>query len=168
MRSITIPLRLLVVGALLLGSGAGTLGAQRSAADLVAGDPDPWPREFETSRFLVRLFPPQVDSWDGLRLDVHSAVEVVERAHERTLFGVVYFKARTQVDKAARMVVIDEITGLQASFPSAPEKAGQLLSFLQQQVKKGVRVVSLDRLEAAYAAVGFHLAVVLARRRLLK
>jgi hypothetical protein len=121
------------------------------APQLTADDPDPWPRVFENDRFSVRLFPPQVDSWNGSRLEVHSALEVVEKGKESPLYGVVSFAARTRIDKGARMVVIDELTGLSASFPSHPDKQKKLLDFLDKQFATKVKVVSLDRLEAALA-----------------
>lgn len=153
MRPIAAVLRCLFAGALALGFGAAVLRAQASTAG-IGGDPDPWPRVFENARYTIRLFPPQVDSWDGSRLAVHCAVEVVAQPSDHPLYGVVRFSARTQVDKAARMVVVDEISGLSATFPSNPDREAQLLAFLQKQVQKGVRVVSLDRLEAALAVSG--------------
>ena len=126
--------------------------ATPALSELTADDPDPWPRVFENDKFSVRLYPPQVDAWDGNRLDLHCAVSVVEKQIESPLYGVVTFKARTRVDKAARMVVIDEISGLSATLPANPSKANQLVGFLQRQAKEKIRVISLDRLEAALAA----------------
>lgn len=117
-----------------------------------ADEPDPWPRVFETDKVSVRLYPPQVDSWNGIRLEAHSALEVVEKATASPLYGVVNFAARTRVDKEARMVVLDEFLGLSAIFPSHPGKEAELLAFLQKQFKSKVRVLSLDRLESALAA----------------
>ena len=130
---------------------AGTPAPAPAVAPPAADDPDPWPRVFENDRFSVRFYPPQVDSWDGNRLEAHSALEVIEKGKESPLYGVVSFAARTRTDKEARMVVIDEFTGLSATFPSHPDKRGKLLGFLQKQFDKKVRVVSLDRLEAALA-----------------
>ena len=128
--------------------------AAQPAGPLAADDPDPWPRVFDGEKASVRVYPPQVDSWDGHRLEVHSAIEVVEKGKESPLYGVVSFAARTRIDKEARMVVIDEITGLSATFPSRPDLRGKLLAFLQKQFATKVKVVSLDRLEAALAVSG--------------
>jgi hypothetical protein len=128
--------------------------ATTSATAATADDPDPWPRVFENEKVSVRVYPPQVDSWNGVRLEAHSALEVMEKATASPLYGVVNFAARTRVDKEARMVVIDEFLGLSAIFPSHPDKEARLLAFLQKQFEAKVRVVSLDRLESALAVDG--------------
>ncbi len=115
-------------------------------------DPDPWPRVVETDQYLLAMFPPQVESWNGDRLRASSAVEITEKGKERPIYGVINFSARTRVDKDSRLVVIDEFQALEASLPSHAKSQPQLLGFLQKQFNDSVRVVSLDRLEAALAA----------------
>lgn len=132
----------------------GAVAAAPAVAPAPTDDPDPWPRVFEGPKASVRLYPPQVDAWKGDRLEAHSALEVIAKGTENPLYGVVSFAARTRVDKEARMVVLDEITGVAATFPSHPEMQTKLLGFLQKQFDKKVRVISLDRLEAALAASG--------------
>ncbi|MGB6642447.1 MAG: autotransporter, partial [Thermoanaerobaculia bacterium] len=115
-------------------------------------DPGPWPRLLEGGAYQVKLHPPQVDDWDGRRLNAHSAVEIGEKGKEGSTYGVVDFTARTRVDKDARLVIVDEYLGIRAQIPAQPEKEARLLGFLQKELNDTVRVVSLDRVETALAA----------------
>ena len=129
--------------------------AAAEAADLAEErDPDPWPRVLEGEGLLVKLHPPQVDSWDADRLVARGAVELSEKDKEGSTFGVISFSVRTRVDKDARLVVLDEYQSVTAEIPSQPGLEGTLLGLLQKQLTDVVRVVSLDRVETALAASG--------------
>ncbi|MGB6853778.1 MAG: autotransporter [Thermoanaerobaculia bacterium] len=135
---------------------AGSTGEQSAAAEAAVlveeSDPGPWPRLLEGGAYQVKLHPPQVDDWDGRRLNAHSAVEIGEKGKEGSTYGVVDFTARTRVDKDARLVIVDEYLGIRAQIPAQPEKEARLLGFLQKELNDTVRVVSLDRVETALAA----------------
>jgi hypothetical protein len=134
-------------------AAAAPAGAE-SAAPVAASDPDPWPRVLESDKYTIKLYPPQVDAWDGSILEAHSAVAVLPKGTENPLYGVVEFRARTRVDREARLVTIDQFQSVNATFPSHPDKASKLLGFLQKKLNDSVRVIALDRLETAVAASG--------------
>jgi len=115
-------------------------------------DLDPWPRLIEGDTHSLRVHPPQVDSWSGTQVTGRVAVELLETGKENPVYGVVEFSARTRVDKEARMVVVDEFQARTATLPSAPEAEPRLLGFVQKRLHDAMRVVALDRLEAALAA----------------
>jgi hypothetical protein len=92
-----------------------------------------------------------VDSWNGASLRAKSAIELLNEGQENPMYGVVDFAVRTRVDKESRLVVIDEFQSISASFPSNPEAESKLLGFLQKRFNDTVKIVSLDRLEAALA-----------------
>jgi hypothetical protein len=115
-------------------------------------EPEPWPRVIEDSHLLIKIYPPQIEEWDGRQLEARSALEIGEKDKEGSTYGVVHFITRTRVDKDARLVVFDEYQGIRASVPSQPDLEGKLLGFLQKQLNDTVRVVSLDRAETALAA----------------
>jgi hypothetical protein len=97
---------------------------------------------------VVTVYQPQVDAWNGLRLEGQAAVSL--RAGEGApTFGVMWFAARTSVDKPARLVILEELTITRTSFPSAPDKAEALTARLRAQVGNAPKVIALDRLEAA-------------------
>ena len=131
---------------------AGDSVAAEAAALVEEKDPEAWPRVLKQSPYLVELYPPQVDDWDGHQIKAHAAVKIGEEGKEGSTYGAVSFIARTRVDKEARLVVIDEYLGVQAKIPARPELEPKLLGFLQKQLNDAMRVVSLDRLEMALAA----------------
>lgn len=143
---------LIVVATARLGAQAPAAPAPAPPPEAVeAPDPDPWPRWIEGEAFSLRIHPPQIESWNGLRLTGRAAVEVLEKGKEHPVYGVVEFAARTRVDKDDRLVVIDEFVALGATLPAAPERQARLLGFVQQRFNDAVRIVSLDRVETALA-----------------
>jgi hypothetical protein len=135
-----------------LALGAPAAAQAPNAAPAAAPDPDPWPRLVASEKYELAIHPPQVESWDGRSLRATSAVAITDKSEKRTVYGVVTFAARTRVDKETRLVVIDEFQALEASLPAQTSSQPRLLGFLQKEFNDAVRVVSLDRLEAALAA----------------
>lgn len=133
-------------------TAAGAAAQAAAPAELEEPDLDPWPRLLEGDTHSLRIHPPQVESWNGTQLTARVAVEVLEKGKDSPIYGVVAFSARTRVDKEARLVVIDEFLARTASLPSAPEAEPRLLGFVQKKLYDVMKVVSLDRLEAALAA----------------
>ncbi len=132
-----------------------TLGqdAAAEAAALVGEQvPQAWPRVLEENGYRVELYPPRVESWDGLYLHAQSALTIGEKGKEGETYGLVKFVARTRVDKDARLVVIDEYQGVEAQLPAAPDREARLLGVLQKRLSDTVRVVALDRIETLLAA----------------
>ena len=81
--------------------------AKSSAAAVpAASDPDPWPRVMESDKFTLKVYPPQVDAWDGTILEAHSAVAALPKGTENPLYGVVEFRARTAELLARRWHVL--------------------------------------------------------------
>ncbi len=134
------------------GSTEPRSAAAEAAALVAESDPEPWPRVLESGAYQVKIYPYQVDDWDGRQLHAHSAIEIGEKDKEGSSYGVVDFVARTRVDKDARLVVLDEYLGIRAKIPAQPGQEAKLLGFLQKQLNDTVRVVSLDRIETALAA----------------
>ena len=110
-----------------------------------------WPRALTSNGMTAMIYEPQVDSWDGFNLKSHAAVAVRRTAKGEPVYGVVNFKALTLVDKSERIVTLEEVQVVDAKFPSAPDQTRDFLPVLQLTVKKRVRAIALDSLEAALA-----------------
>ena len=54
-----------------------------------------WPREIATSIGSVTIYQPQVDGWDGARLEFRAALSVKANAEAPPVFGVVWGSTRT-------------------------------------------------------------------------
>jgi hypothetical protein len=87
-------------GAPALAQTAGQPTPPGGPAAPAAGAGD-WPKTFKAGEQTINLYLPQLDSWDGHRLEAHAAVSVQASASAQPTFGVASFLADTQVDKGA-------------------------------------------------------------------
>ena len=111
-----------------------------------------WPRTFTSGADTFTIYQPEVDKWEGNQIDVYSAVEVKTGKDSAAKYGVVWFQARTEVDKVNRLVTLDQIKVTKVKFPVAHEKELELTSLLEKKLPGATKTISLDRLEAAVEA----------------
>lgn len=132
----------------------GTARAQAAGetpALATAGPDVGWPREVKDGQNTITVYQPQVESWDGNLLESRSAVSVSTPAAPTPTFGVVWFTARTDVDKQTRTVTLQDLDITRASFPTQPAQQGAYLQALRAAVPQGARTIALDRIEANLA-----------------
>jgi hypothetical protein len=115
---------------------------------------DPWPRHLQLSNAEVLVYSPQVNAWNGNALDFRSAVAVKSAGTNAQAFGVIWVTARTQVDRVARTVTLENLQITKSNFPSLPGNGTAYLAELQQKATAEVRTISLDRLQSALAVAG--------------
>ena len=73
----------------------------------VATDPClPWPRTVTSQGATISIYQPQVDSWSGNVLKAYAAVKVKTAGKKATDYGVIWFTAKTEVDKVNRVVTL--------------------------------------------------------------
>ena len=111
-----------------------------------------WPRTFTSGTDTFVIYQPQVDKWDGNRVDLYSAVEFKAGKDSPAKYGVVWFQARTEVDKLDRLVTLDQAQVTKVKFPVAPDKEPELTALLEKKLPGVTKTISLDRLEAALEA----------------
>src|SRR5579884_1829705 len=106
-------------------TGAQTLSnapsAQKSTTQAAKASESAWPRTFTSGSDKFLIYQPQVDKWEGNRIDLYSAVEMTKAKGDNSTYGVVWFSARTEVDKVNRLVTLDNIELTKVKFPVAPE-----------------------------------------------
>jgi hypothetical protein len=107
-----------------------------------------WPRQIQSDGNTITVYQPQVESWDGNVLKERAAVSVSTAASPTPTFGVIWFTARTDVDKTTRMVTLHDIDLTRASFPTAKDQESTYLTALRNAVPQGASTIALDRLEA--------------------
>ncbi len=144
----------LVLGMLMLMlAGAVRLPAQT----LQAGQPVSlaalgWPRFYATNGYDFAIYQPSISAWPGNQLNGRFVVAVRPTGTTNESYGVVFFQARTDIDKVNRLVTFEDFQINRLNFPTQPGMQDQyramLLSFQQQTV----RVIPLDHLEAVFAA----------------
>ena len=110
-----------------------------------------WPRRIESGGLTILIYQPQVDRWQDNRLDSYAAVSVQSDPSQEPTYGVVYFTARTEVDKVNRVVTLEDCQATRANFPTAPDRAADYLQIIRQSTGGQMRTIALDRLEADLA-----------------
>ena len=111
-----------------------------------------WPRTFTSGADTFTIYPPQVDKWNEDLIDLYCAVELKTEKESAAKYGVVWFEARTEVDKVNRLVTLDQAKVTKVKFPVASDKEAILTALLEKRLPGATKTVSLDRLEAALEA----------------
>ena len=109
---------------------------------------DPWPRQLTSGDHTFSVFQPQYERWEQGHLDGRAAVAVESQASPQPTYGVIWFSARTQIDKEARMVSLEEVTLSKADFPTVPDGGARYLAALRQILVGQPLTIALDRLQA--------------------
>src|SRR6266700_789093 len=116
-----------------------------------SGEELSWPRQFEDNGIKVSIFQPQIEKWEGTDFETRSAVAVTPAGSNAPVYGVFWMKARADVDKAARIVTLNDITVTRANFPSVPNIQSRYLTLIRKHVPLVSKTIALDHLEAEYA-----------------
>jgi hypothetical protein len=150
-------------GAPAKGAGAPSAPASpaaRPAAPAASGGPAasreatgnaPWPRESTEGDRTYVVYQPQIEQWDGVRLHARAAVSVESAASPIQNFGVAWFSARAEVDKANRLVALTDFRIDKVAFPSEPDRAAEYQKVLEGHLPRDAARISLDRVQAALA-----------------
>ena len=102
--------------------------------------------------FLVNQ--PQVETWEDNYINLYAAVELKTNIDTAPKYGVVWFRAKTEVDKVNRLVTLDQAQVTKVRFPVAHDKESQLTEVLKKRLPGATKTISLDRVEAALVAAG--------------
>lgn len=125
--------------------------AAAAAMPAPAASDQAWPRVIADAAQDITIYQPQIESWrDGI-LEARAAVALKRPASEAPTLGVVWFKARTSVDKQSDLVALDNIEVTRANFPSDAGSADAVLASLRQHTADGLRSISLSRLQSSLA-----------------
>ena len=128
--------------------------AQKAIVKKTQASEASWPRTMTSGADTFLIYQPQVESWDANRIYLYSAVELKTGKDGAAKYGVVWFNARTEVDKINRLVTLDQMQLTKVTFPAATEKEAALTALLQKKLPGATRTISLDRLQAALTAAG--------------
>ena len=107
-----------------------------------------WPREVVTSIGIATMYVPQVEAWDSVTLEFRAAVSLRGKSDAPPVYGVLWGKARTSVDKDARVVSLLDREFTKLVIPSAPDKQETWKQVLSKEVQPAVKTIALDRLAA--------------------
>jgi hypothetical protein len=121
------------------------------APDPAEVTPDPWPKVSQVEGVKYVIYQPQLDSWDGYLFKAQSAVSVQPAGTKEPVFGVLHFSAKTQVDRVARTVFLNDFTIQDLVMPSAPGNPATYKKGFLSMPPLRRSTMSLDRLEAMLA-----------------
>jgi len=113
-----------------------------------------WPRTVRSGADTFLIYEPQVETWDDNRINLYAAVEFKTEPDGASKYGVIWFSARTEVDKVNRLVTLEQAQLTKVRFPVAHDKESELAKLLKKTLPGATKTISLDRLEAALVAAG--------------
>jgi hypothetical protein len=128
--------------------------AQKAIVKKTQASEASWPRTMTSGSDTFLIYQPQVEKWDANRVYLYSAVELKTAKDSAAKYGVVWFNARTEVDKINRLVTLDQVQLTKVTFPAAADKEAGLTALLQKKLPGATKTISLDRLQAALTAAG--------------
>ncbi|WP_255991891.1 hypothetical protein [Chitinolyticbacter albus] len=119
----------------------------------------PWPRSVTIEGRQLTLHQPQLESWQGNVLKGRLAVAVktgavrdeAGKTHDQQVYGVLWFSARSETDKAAREVDLENVTADRVSFPTDKGNEARYLDLIRKVLPVSTLKVDLDQLESALA-----------------
>ena len=132
------------------GSGHRGTGSERTGATGSGPLAAPAPAQ----QCHADRIPAAGSSWQGNQLAFRAAVAAKAQGANTETFGVIWGSARTEVDRVARQVTLEDLHLTRSNFPTLPDNGAAYLSELQQPFQGAARTIALDRLEASLAASG--------------
>lgn len=135
---------------------ARSAGEAPAAALAAAANVDPWPRSFDLNTVTLRVYQPQVENWEGNRLEFRAAVEATPDSSGKGTYGVIWGTARTEVNREARRVTLEDLRLTRSNFPTVADNGAGYREALEQQMSGTARSIAFDRLQASLAASRSH------------
>jgi hypothetical protein len=111
---------------------------------------DPWPRMTTVNGATISIYQPQLNSWNGNLLDAYAAVKIKVSGSEETNYGVIWFTARTEVDKVNRVVTLNDFALTKQNFPTLASN-GSAYAAAFKGAMPWTDSLPLDELETALA-----------------
>ena len=99
----------------------------------------------------IEIYQPQVDKWEGGKLEGRAAVVVSERAGGQPVYGMIWLAARATLDQDKHLVTLYDIDVTKASFPSAGTQESSYVAKVTQALTQWNITIALDRLLADLA-----------------
>ncbi|MGD8698697.1 MAG: hypothetical protein PVJ43_05365, partial [Gemmatimonadales bacterium] len=123
------------------------LGAGLSGDGIAQQDDIGWPRELTHAGYLIVLYQPQLETFEGDRLTGRAAVSVTPDGSDQMVFGAVWIESYVETDRDARTVTVMDVEIPRVRFPNASEEEErQLAELLAREMETWDLVISLDRI----------------------
>ncbi len=135
---------------LLAGLPRAVVSAEPVVADIAALDQSDWPYEIVTNKGVIVIYQPQPEKLDGNMLHGRAAVAIeISGQGQSPVFGVIWFKARLETDRAERTALITELKIKDMRFPNQTDDLVATLSnLLETEIPKWDLPIAMDELIA--------------------
>lgn len=114
---------------------------------------DRWPRLLPTDKGQITMYQPQLELFDGTKLEARAAVSVKRPTDTAAVFGAVWISSTVNVDRDLRMVYIKTLQITNVRFPESVKNQEVLKTTIAEALKKDQPPISLDELVTAMDAV---------------
>jgi hypothetical protein len=114
---------------------------------------DPWPRRMTLNGAQISIYQPELQSWTGNTLDAYTAVTIKAAGKDSIDYGVIWFTARTEVDKVNRVVTLEDFQLMRQKFPTLPNNGDAYSSAFKKDMP-WTQSMPLDELESSLATTG--------------
>ena len=108
-----------------------------------------WPRTIQFEGLQIQVYQPQVDHWEGGKLQDRVAVVIVDGS--QSLYGTVWLSGKTSIDQEKRLVTLYDIEVSKATFPAAGDRESAYVAKVTKALQYWQTVIALDRLLADIA-----------------
>lgn len=123
------------------------------AVSTVHAEGDRWPRQLPTDQAQITMFQPQLELFDGTKLEARAAVSIKRPSDTTALYGAVWISSTVNVDRDLRMVYIKTLQITNVRFPESVQDQEKLKQTIGDALKKDLPPLSLDELVTAMDAV---------------
>ncbi len=154
------PPRIFAIGLGLLLTGFALVAARSAHAQAPAPGQklDPlalqWPREFNGSGYEFAVYQPQISEWPGNQIEGRFAVAVRPAGTSNETYGVVFFQARTEIDKMSRLVTLEDFQITKTDFPTERALERKYQAVIQAELPTTAKTIPLDHLESVFVISG--------------
>jgi hypothetical protein len=151
--------RHLLTACLLLVAGLMPAPWRGQSQTLTPGQPlDPlsmsWPRFFATNGYEFAVYQPQISQWPGNQIQGRFATGVRPAGTSNETYGVIFFTARTEIDKVNRLVTLEDFQVTKVNFPTQKSLQSAYQSMVQSELPQAAKTIPLDHLESVFVVSG--------------
>jgi len=109
-----------------------------------------WPKELKGKGGTVTIYQPQIETFNGNKLESRAAVSVTTKEQKSPLFGAIWMDCNVSTDKDNRIVELIDVKVSASKFPDIEEKNKEkIIKFIETEVPKWELTISLDNLLAS-------------------
>jgi hypothetical protein len=110
-----------------------------------------WPQIVQSRGNTITIYQPQVETWQDNLLKARAAVSVSTKASAQPVYGVVFFTARTSVDRSNGVVAFEDLTINRINFPKNGKNTADYQTMIKNSIPDWPQTIALDRLQADLA-----------------